>query len=81
MAAAQYEVSRPFRGVDVAQANAIVSIPKGAILRLVQRQAANTFVTVRWDQRELLVFDRDFCERAIEEPWNPPFPPDTCVPA
>jgi hypothetical protein len=72
MASAEYRVSVPFRGVDVAQRNAIVTIPNGAILSMAKRQAANTFITVRWGERELFVFERDLSERAVEESLGAP---------
>ena len=72
MALTQYRVSVPFRGVAVTDSNAIVSIPNGAILRMIDTQAVNTFVTVWWDARQLLVFEQDLFERAVEEPLNGP---------
>ena len=70
MAGTEYRVRLPFRGVDIADGNAIVSIPNGALLSIVNKQAANTWVTVRWGAREVLVFERDLYERAVEEPCN-----------
>ena len=66
MALMEYRVSVPFRGVDIGQDNAIVNIPIGTILRKINRQALSTFITVWWDTRELLVFERDLSERAVE---------------
>ena len=62
----------PFRGVDVAHANAIVRIPDGAILFVSNRQAAKTLITALWGTRELLVFERDLAEYAIPEPCSAP---------
>jgi hypothetical protein len=73
MTGTEYRVRLPFRGVDIAQGNAIVNIPNGAVVSIVNKPAAKTFVTVRWGTQELLVFERDLCERAIEEPFTGPF--------
>ena len=70
MAATEYRVSVPFRGVDVTEGNVIVCIPNGAVLSIINGHASNTFVTVRWGTRELLVFEQDLSERAVEEPFS-----------
>ena len=72
MASPEYRVSVPFRGVDVAEGNSIVHIPKGAILSLVKKQVSTAFVTVLWGTRELLVFEQDLSERAILQPYTEP---------
>ena len=70
MASPEYRVSAPFRGVDVAEGNSIVNIPNGAILSLVNKQAGNTFITVLWGTRQLLVFEQDLSERTILQPYT-----------
>ena len=68
MAPKQYWVSVSFRGVHATQGNCIVSIPAGATLTLTANQDREPFVTVRWNERELLVFQQDLFERTIEIP-------------
>jgi hypothetical protein len=45
----------------------LVSIPTGAILALVRdRKETGIYITVQWNDREVLVFVQDLSERAVE---------------
>jgi len=45
----------------------LVSIPTRAILALVRdRKETGIYITVQWDDREVLVFAQDLSERAVE---------------
>jgi hypothetical protein len=63
MAPQQHRVRVQLRGVDTTQCKQIVTIPEGAILRIVGHPDGDRFVTVRWKERDLLVFTQDLHER------------------
>ena len=68
MASMDFRVRVPFRGVDIERGKALITIPNGAVINMADAQVTNALVTVRWGERELLVFERDLFERAIKEP-------------
>jgi hypothetical protein len=43
-----------------------VTIPEGAIIGVSAHPDGQRFVTVQWDQHELLVFEQDLAERATK---------------
>ena len=68
MALQRYRVRTPLRGVCAAgPSRGLVSIPTGAILALVRdRKETGIYITVQWNDREVLVFVQDLSERAVE---------------
>jgi hypothetical protein len=63
-----YRVRRPMRGVHATgPSRGFVSIPAGTILSVVHnREEIAMYVTVQWNDLELLVFPQDLYERAVE---------------
>ena len=64
----RYRVHTAIRGVyATAATKGFVSIPTGAILAVVRDgDKFDTYITVQWNNRELLVFPQDLSERAVE---------------
>jgi hypothetical protein len=53
------------RGVNASGDKNIVTIPVGALIRVVGHADAQRFVAVRWESRDLLVFEQDLSERVV----------------
>ena len=65
----RYRVHTPMRGTYAAgcRCKGFVPIPIGAILvALCDHNKTALYVTVRWNNLELLVFPQDLSERAVE---------------
>lgn len=63
MAPQQHSVRVPLRGLDTTPSKRIVTIPEGAILKVIGHPDGDRFVTVRWKERDLLVFTQDLQDR------------------
>ena len=68
MSLQRYRVRTPLRGVcATGPSRGLVSIPTGSILALVRnRKETGIYITVQWNDREVLVFPQDLSERALE---------------
>jgi hypothetical protein len=64
--ALQYRVRVSLRGVNASGDKNIVTIPVGALIHVVGDADAQCFVAVRWESRDLLVFQQDLSERVVE---------------
>ena len=75
----KYRVNTPMPGVCATGASkGFISIPSGAVLVAIRdRNPDALYVSVQWNDYELLVFPRDLAERTVECDVVPPKTPAT----
>lgn len=61
----QYRVCVPIRGVDAREGKGIITIPDGATVTVIAYPDGDKLITVRWKNRDVMIFRQDLSRRAV----------------